>query len=597
MIAVILAAGSGQRMRPLTQSTHKTLLPVGTETVLARIILSLLELEIQEIAVVTGYRANDVRTHLETRFPDLPIHYIHNADYLKTNNLVSLHLALESIKIDSDLILIESDLVFDISVLRRLVSSPHPNVALVDRYAPGMDGTVVTIDGTVITGVIPPHLQGANFTFQDKFKTLNLYKFSRAFCAETFRNLLAFYATTHASQCYYELVLGIVIYLHSAQIHAEIVEGKTWAEIDDPNDLEIARYTFVPSCRAEVLDRSYGGYWNYRILDFRYLRNVFFPSPSVISELKNSFETVIGHYGSAQEILDTKMSYFQLCRPERIIALNGLSQIYPWLAEWYRGRCSLVPSPTYGEYARAFPNALSYADGEDGFNLDEIEGKLAEAELICFVNPNNPTGSLLPSSWIYQLASRYPSKTFLVDESFLDFSLESSLVEKLEESPLENLVVLKSLSKSLGVPGLRLGWIYCTNPSFLKKVHSVLPVWNLNAVAENFLEIILKHRSEIEASFQLIRDERDALRTQLAGLSFVEKTYESHANFLLARFRCPPERLDTRLRLLLSERAIYLKGCQEKFGGGAALARLAVRRAEENQHLISGLRHVFQNHE
>jgi histidinol-phosphate/aromatic aminotransferase/cobyric acid decarboxylase-like protein/choline kinase len=597
MIAVILAAGCGQRMRPLTQSIHKTLLPVGTETVLARIILNLLELEIREIAMVTGYRADDVRAHLEARFPELPIRYIHNPEYLKTNNLVSLHLAMESIEIDSDMILIESDLVFETNVLRRLVTSPHPNVAMVDRYAPGMDGTVVTLDGGVITGVIPPHLQGVNFSFQNKFKTLNLYKFSGAFCRDTFRNLLAFYATTNASKCYYELVLGVIIYLHSAQIHAELVEGETWAEIDDPNDLEIARYAFVPSIRSEVLERSHGGYWNYNVLDFCYLRNFFFPSPSVLSELKNSFETVIGQYGSSQSVLDTKMSYFQLCRPERIIALNGLSQIYPWLAEWYRGRRALVPSPTFGEYGRAFPNALSYPDGEAGFNPKEIERNLAAAEVVCFVNPNNPTGSLLPTSWIYRLASSHPKKTFIVDESFLDFSLESSLIEKMEQVPLSNLVVLKSLSKSLGVPGLRLGWIYSADPSFIRQVHAVLPVWNLNAVAENFLEIILKHRSDIETSFQLTRDARNLLKTQLSQLCFVEKTYESHANFLLVRFRCSPERLEANLQELVSERAIYLKGCQAKFGGRTALARVAVRRAADNQHLINSLQHVFRARE
>jgi len=593
MKAIILAAGCGNRMRPLTDSVHKTLLPVGEETVLARIILSLLELEITSIAVVTGYRADDVRAHLDARFPGQAIHYVHNPDYLTTNNLVSLHLAMEAVEIDSDLILIESDLVFDTGVLRRLISSPHPNVALVDRYAPGMDGTVVTLDGPVITGVIPPHLQGANFSFQDKFKTLNIYKFSRVFCADTFRHLLGFYATTHANKCYYELVLGIIIYLHSAQIHAEIIEGETWSEIDDPNDLEVARYAFVPSSRTEVLDRSYGGFWNYDVLDFCYLRNAFFPSPSVLSELKNSFEIVIGQYGSSQPILNTKMSYFQLCRPERIVALNGLSQIYPWLAEWYRDRRALVPAPTFGEYARAFPGALSYADGEKGFDPKEIETRVNEAEVICFVNPNNPTGSLLRSSWIHDLASRHSGKTFIVDESFLDYSTEPSLIGKMEEAPLTNLVIMKSLSKSLGVPGLRLGWVYSADPDFIARVQTALPVWNLNSVAENFLEIILKHRLEISASYQLNREVRDILAAQLSRLDFVEKVHESHANFLLVRFRCTSDDLETKLQTLVSERGIYLKSCQAKFGGHAALARIAVRRAEENKSLIAGLQHVF----
>jgi histidinol-phosphate/aromatic aminotransferase/cobyric acid decarboxylase-like protein len=213
--------------------------------------------------------------------------------------------------------------------------------------------------------------------------------------------------------------------------------------------------------------------------------------------------------------------------------------------------------------------------------------------VICFINPNNPTGSLLRSSWIFGLARRYADKTFFVDESFIDFSGEPSLLGSLAQEPLPNVVVLKSLGKSLGVPGLRLGCAYSSNLDFIRRLRAVLPIWNLNALAENYLEIILKHQGEIAASYELNRQERDFLRTELARLSFVEKVSDSQGNFLLARFRCEPGQMETKLKTLVTERGIYVKDCTEKFGGQAALARVGVRRREDNERLLEGLRHIF----
>jgi histidinol-phosphate/aromatic aminotransferase/cobyric acid decarboxylase-like protein len=288
------------------------------------------------------------------------------------------------------------------------------------------------------------------------------------------------------------------------------------------------------------------------------------------------------------------MAYYQLCAPERIVALNGLSQIYPWLASRFQRRRALVPSPTFGEYARAFPGAATYADGERGFDLGELESKTKDAEVVCLVNPNNPTGSLMPSAWIYDLATRHGNTTFIVDESFLDFSTEPSLLARLAGEPRPNIVVLKSLSKSLGVPGIRLGWAYSDDADFVRALRESLPIWNLNSMAETFLEIILKHRNEIAASFTLNVRERDSLRDRLAKLPFVESIPDSAANFLLVRFGCTAKRLDENLRSLLEEQNIFLKSCTAKFGGNLALARVAVGAPEENARLLDGLRDVFQ---
>ena len=338
MKAIILAAGSGQRMRPLSLATHKTLLKIGNRTILDRLIDLLVVNQVTQITIVTGYRAEEVREHVTTHHPSLDFQFIHNYRYAETNNICSLAMAIEEIPIDDDIVLIESDLVVESSVFTRLFASPHPNIALLDRYRTGMDGTVVTVVDGIIANVIPPHLQGSNFNFADKYKTLNIYKFSKEFCNGTFKNLLTYYSKVIDSQCYYEVILGIIIAMQREVIHAEILEGDCWAELDDPNDFNSANYLFDSANRYSLVQGSHGSYWNYDILDFCYLRNMYFPTGAVISELRNGLPALIQNYGSSQENLNLKLAYHLLCREENVTVLNGAAQVYPILAHFFAGQ-------------------------------------------------------------------------------------------------------------------------------------------------------------------------------------------------------------------------------------------------------------------
>jgi choline kinase len=451
MQAVILAAGFGNRMRPLTDNQHKTMLDIGGRSLLERMVDSLCEHGVQRLVVVTGYRDGDIRGFLDARYPELERVYVHNDAYRTTNNVHSLALAASVICFDQDLLLIECDLVFEPAVLSRLVNSPHPNVALVDRWRTGLDGTVVTVEDGVVTSVVPPHLQGVSFDLTSAYKTLNMYKFSSSFFEETFKPLLEVYAKSIDQNCYYELILGMLIYMRSARVHAVILDGELWSEIDDANDLEGARFKFCPDSRQEMLSYAQGGYWNYDILDFCFLRNMYFPTPAMMSEIRTCLDSLLHNYGSKQQILNRKCAYFTRVSAEHVVALNGAAQVYPILRRLYEGQRFAVPNPTFGEYARSFPNAEIYEDGvlPNGEGLDGL----------VVVNPNNPTGTILESAAIYTYAEAHPSQTVIVDESFIDFTDERPILTLLEERPLKNVIVIKSLSKLLGVPGVRLGFV------------------------------------------------------------------------------------------------------------------------------------------
>ena len=173
-------------------------------------------------------------------------------------------------------------------MLTRLLESPHKDVALVDHYRTGMDGTVVSISGGIVTSVIPPHLQQQDFSFAGKYKTLNIYKLSSELCAGQLHRLLTFYARFIDDNCYYELILGMLIYMRQAQIHAEIVEGELWAEVDDPNDFHAAEFIFDRVSAGRSWDAPWAATGRIGLLDFCFLRNMYFPTTAVLAEIRNS---------------------------------------------------------------------------------------------------------------------------------------------------------------------------------------------------------------------------------------------------------------------------------------------------------------------
>lgn len=587
--AVILAAGYGRRMQPLTEHCHKALLPVGGTTILGRMTDALVQVGVERVTVVTGYRAGDVVDFLQGSYPDLDLRFVDNARFAETNNIVSLSVAFDVMEFDADVILMECDLLFDASLLERLVHHPAPNVALVDRYRTGMDGTVVAMRDGVITEVHPTDTQGPDFSYNEKYKTLNIYRFDREFCRTTFRPLLNTYANEIDSSCYYELVLGMLTNVPSHRIFGEVVEGERWAEVDDPTDLAASTFLFQPERRAELLDRTFGGHWRLDVLDFSFMRNVHFPTGAMLAGMRWALPELVSSYGSSQPVLNEKLGYFLRCDSGRVQVLHGASQAFPILARIFAGRSVAIPNPTFGEYRRAFPDALRYADSP-GVEWTDLESHAGSRSVVVVVNPNSPTGTTLRSKDVLALAQSAPDTLFCVDESFLAFTDEPSLVTLLEDHPVRNVLVLVSLSKSLGVPGLRLGYVYSSNPGLIDAIGAELPVWNLSSPAEFFLELMLKFTPSYQASLRQVVVDRDNLREDLGRVPVVRRVHESGGNFLLVELRGDGPEVAQEVRAwLLAETAIEVKDVSGRFGDLRPRLRVAVRGAEDNGRLVEAM--------
>jgi len=343
-----------------------------------------------------------------------------------------------------------------------------------------------------------------------------------------------------------------------------------------------------PADRA-ALEASGGGYWRHDILDFAFLRNMHFPTPEMLAELAADLPELLWNYGSNQETLDALVADFVGCDARHIVALNGLSQIYPWLADQLAQAPAgdiLVPAPTFGEYRRVFPNHIAYRDDFAAPDLDALAQRAARA--LIFVNPNNPTGTTLSSARLLRLADERRDVRIIVDESFIRFSSEPSLISLVHSDRRDNLVVLASLSKDLGLPGVRLGFAYSTDHAFTTALRKAIPIWNLNSIAERMLELATRERAQFERSLSLTAADRAVLAFALGQLDGVVAR-PSGANFIVASLPCDPAATAAIADRLLADNGILVKDISPRIGDGHGHLRLAVRTGADHARLVAAL--------
>ncbi len=244
MQALILAAGGGTRLRPLTNVVPKTLVEVNNTSFLANQLDALAKHEeIAEVIIVVGYKKEFVKHKIGKNYGRLKILYVENDLWSKTNNIYSLWLAENLIK--SNFILMEGDVFFEPKLIDPLFANSGKSVVLLSKYKPFMSGTVVELDEdyTIIKRLTASSYQDKNFSFENKFKTINVCSFTRDVFS-CFKPVLDMYVKINASS-YWELVLGALIYLRVPNILPFVVpESLRWYEVDDKKDLEAANKLF-----------------------------------------------------------------------------------------------------------------------------------------------------------------------------------------------------------------------------------------------------------------------------------------------------------------------------------------------------------------
>lgn len=603
MQAIILAAGMGRRLGELTKNNTKCMVEVNGVTLIDRMLAQLSKLSLNRVVVVVGYEGKKLIDYIGTRYDaQMNIEYVENPIYDKTNNIYSLALAKEYLKGD-DTLLIESDLIVDDGLYNLILNDPYPNLALVAKYQTWMDGTMVKIDDeNNIVNFIPKKA----FDYGDVdsyYKTVNIYKFSKDFSTKKYIPFLDAYTKALGNNEYYEQVLRVITFLDHSDLKALPISDERWYEIDDIQDRDIAEALFAEGEeRLNKYMKRFGGYWRFPgLLDYCYLVNPYYPSSRLMNEIRANFNALLTQYPSGMYVNSLIAGKCFGVRQEYIVPGNGAAELIKSLMELLPGKVG-VTYPTFEEYPNRREKEMLEIfapDNEDfHYTVDDLIGYYSTHPVnsILLINPDNPSGNFIPKSDVLALADwcEQRSVKLIVDESFVDFSTGYKNNTLLSNQILDchpNLIVVKSISKSYGVPGLRLGILASSDTSLIDTIKKDVSIWNLNSFAEFYMQIFSKYESDYHKACHKFADERERFWKELNSISYL-RVIPSQANYFLCEVLPPFTSHDLTVKLL-NDSNILIKDCSTKKAfAGKSYIRIAIRNREDNKRLIQKLKEL-----
>jgi len=244
--ALLLAAGTGSRLRPLTLDAPKCLTEVGGKPILGRLVENLRSQGIKRLVVVTGYLDHCVHEYLRKNAADMEVDYVFNPVYQTTNNIYSLWLAKEVLQ--EPFVLIESDLIFEKAMLKGMLT---PNKIAVSEILPWMNGTTVDINAQA--GVNAFHVNKEMHN-EPRYKTVNIYSLSLQSWRKVIARLDRYIADERVGE-YYEAVFADMVADGSLKFDAVFFEKNKWYEIDTIQDLHQAEKLFQPATQVTTAER------------------------------------------------------------------------------------------------------------------------------------------------------------------------------------------------------------------------------------------------------------------------------------------------------------------------------------------------------
>lgn len=597
MQAIILAAGMGKRLGELTKGNTKCMVKVNGVSLIDRILTQLSRLSLSRVVIVVGYKADNLKGYIGNEYNGLRVEYIENPIYNKTNNIYSLSLAKKELQ-EEDTLLIESDLIFDDELFSMIINHPDPNLALVAKYETWMDGTMVRLDDeNNIVDFIPKKA----FKYSDVehyYKTVNIYKFSKEFSTNSYVPFLEAYTKALGNNEYYEQVLRVITLLDRCDLKALPLSGQKWYEIDDVQDLDIAETIFADAdTKLQRYQKRFGGYWRFpSLVDFCYLVNPYFPTQRMLKELKANFDTLLTGYPSGMGVNSLLMGRYFGIKKEYACVGNGAAELIKSLMEYLPGKIG-VTYPTFEEYPnrRDKDEIIAYIPQNKDFSYtaNDIKTYFAGKDItaLLLINPDNPSGNFVPKRELLTLLdwTKEHQIRFVIDESFVDFAdngLDSSLLHNEILEQYSQLIVVKSISKSYGVPGLRLGVMASSDGTLMNYLRKDVAIWNINSFAEFYMQIYGKYEGDYKKACVKFCKERERFYCGLEKIPFL-RVIPSQANYFLCEV--DGKYTSTELTHLLFEKAnILIKDCATKsVFDGKNYVRIAIRGKEDNDLLIS----------
>ena len=593
----MLAAGMGKRLAKYTQNNTKCMVEVAGEKLIDRTIDALKIAGINRFVIVIGYKGENLKNYiLEHHKGEMEFVFIDNKDYAKTNNIYSFYLARKEL-IKDDTILLESDVIFEKDLIKKMVEYKLADIAAVAKYESWMDGTCVTVDDdhNILSFVEKKDM--VKEQLDRYYKTVNIYKFSVNFVKNIYLPFLEAYMKAYGMNEYYETTLKVLCMLKDFQLKAFYMRDIDWYEIDDAQDLSIATALFTKGIeKYNVITSAFGGFWRYtKVRDFCYLVNPYFPQQKLVEKMQNEFPILLTQYPSGENVQNMNAERLFGVDDKHILVGNGAAELINALGHVARGTIA-VNLPAFNEYVRCFKNCvikeIDNSKIDYKMDVETIKKAIRECEYTAVINPDNPSGFMLDKEQVLSLAevAKESGHKLIIDESFVDFAdgkRRFTLLDNKFIRDYPNVIVIKSISKSYGVPGLRLGLLATSDEQLIKALRDDMQIWNINSFAEYYLQIYQLFAKDYAKACDAIVDERNRVIGELRKLKSI-RVYDSEANYILVDLK---ENSSLELAAkLLDEKNILIKDLSTKnYFHGKNFVRLAIRDEKDNNALIEAL--------
>lgn len=346
----------------------------------------------------------------------------------------------------------------------------------------------------------------------------------------------------------------------------------------------------------------YGGFWVYpKMLDYCYLVNPYFNRSKIIDEMQENFRTLVSEYPAGMGVNSRLASECWGIKEEYIIPGNGAAELIKALMENLCGKVGVI-RPTFEEYPNRLPNerVTTFVPQNDTFRYDADDiiefFEKNRVETIILINPDNPSGNFIAMDGIHKLAKWCENNNIrlVLDESFVDFSVGFLTNTFLNNAYLEkypHMCIMKSISKSYGVPGLRLGILCSADTALIATMKKQVSIWNINSFAEFFMQIYPKYRKDYELACRQFIQAREDFEIELKKISFI-KVMPSQANYFFLEI-LPPYKPKELCAILLEKYDILASACLAKKGiEPNRYMRIAVRNHSDNAKFIRAMKEL-----
>lgn len=240
MQGLILAAGKGIRLNPITEEIPKPMVEIKGVSLIHRTLTNMKAIGIREVLIVTGHLGDKLKKHIGDTYEGMRIVYITNPDYAVSNNIYSFYLARSCIK--EDILLVEGDILFEAHLLKGFLSREVDCLMMTSPYqSEEMNGTIVFADENKVKQLLTISEQTDMVDYHHAYKTVNIYRFGKTFLEQMYFPEMEAYMREFGRNQYYEAVLGTILKKKEGTICMELVSQEDWLEIDTVQEYEHAK--------------------------------------------------------------------------------------------------------------------------------------------------------------------------------------------------------------------------------------------------------------------------------------------------------------------------------------------------------------------